>query len=414
MRIRALLAYSSLLLLSFLTTVQGAQTSAGINSYGTIIYSTQSLALKRYVGDDLLNKMDAATLASLFDMCQAWSWDAQKIQQARQIKPDFKALLYRCIKAIDNQSPEWQTALNGNWLLKDANGQLVYDTNYPSHYLVDIGNEQYQKWVANWTKENINQYGFDGVMADNSLYAWANEIFWTASTQPINPRTGTFWTNEEVRQALIQIHREIKNAIGSRILWCNGILEGYRFWRRYNEYMEFLNSSPMDAVCSEFLWHNGAWMSETEWLDSLNFLVFVQDNFLKQNPNRIFGAATSLDQLPTSCTKEQMLTYAFASTLLGIKTNQNYLTLSTADINFITQVIQPLFNIDVGAPINDYYVVSGTHVYARDFSNVKVLVNPTDVPYTIDLQNTFRTIDGRMISRITIENHVGVVLIRAS
>jgi len=413
MRIRVLLAYS-LLVLVFLTTVQGTQTSESINSYGTIIYTTQTLALKRYAPDDILKKMDATTLVSLFDMCQAWSWDAQKIQQARQIRPDFKALLYRCIKAISYQSVEWQKALDGNWLLKDVNGQLVYDTNYPSHYLVDIGNEQYQKWVANWSKENINQYGFDGVMADNSLYAWANEIFWTASTQPINPRTGTFWTNEEVGQALIQIHREIKNAIGSKILLCNGIMEGYRFWRRYKDYMEFLNGSPMDGFGSEFLWHNGVWMSEAEWLDSLNFLIFVQDNFLKQNLNRIFGAAVMLDQLPNNSTKEQMLTYAFASTLLGIKTNQNFLALSTADMSFTSQVIQPLFDIDIGAPINDYYVVAGTHVYARDFSNVKVLVNPTDMPYSIDLQNTFRTADGGMISRITIDDHTGVVLLRAS
>lgn len=303
-------------------------------------------------------------------------------------------------------------ALDGNWLLKDVNGQLVYDTHYPAHYLVDIGNEQYQKWVANWVRENIDQYGFDGVMADNSLYAWANEIFWTASTQPVNSRTGTSWTNEEVRQALIQIHKEIKNAIGFRMLWCNGIMEGYRFWRRYNEYMEFLNNSPMDGFGSEFLWQNGAWMSEAEWLDSLNFLVFVQDNFLKQNVNKMYGAACILDQLPTDCTKEQMLAYAFASTLLGIKTNRNYLALYTADVSFTTQVIQPLFDISIGAPINDYYVIPNSHVYARDFSNAKVLVNPTSNPYVINLQGTFRTLVGDLISEITMGSHTGIMLIR--
>jgi len=413
MRIHVLLAYS-LLLLGFSTTAQGAQTSESITSYGTIIYTTQALALKRYASDNILKKMDAATLASLFDMCQAWSWDAQKIQQARQIKPDFKALLYRCIKAISYQSPEWQMVLDGNWLLKDVNGQLVYDMNYPDHYLVDIGNEQYQKWVANWVKESIDQYGFDGVMADNSMYAWANEIFWTASTQPINPRTRTYWTNEEIRQALIQIHREIKNAIGSKILFCNGIMEGHRFWRRYNEYMQYLNGSPMDGFGSEFLWHNGAWMSEADWLDSLNFLIFVQDNFLKKNQDRIYGVGCALDQLPINCTRERMLTYAFASTLLGMKNNQNYLALFATDLNFTTHVVQPLFDIGIGAPLNDYYVVAGTHVYGRDFDNVKVLVNPTDTPYSIDLQNTFKTVDGGIISRITIEDYTGIVLIRTS
>lgn len=414
MRTRALLAYSLLVLLSLLITVQALPTSKSISSYGTITYSTQSIILKRCASTNI-QTMNATTLARLFDMCQAWSWDAQKIQQVRQTRPDFKALLYRCIKAITYQSDEWQMALDGNWLLKDSNGKLVYDVSYPNHYLVDIANQQYQKWVANWIKDNIDQYGFDGVMADNSLYTRADDIFWTASTQPINPRTGTTWTNEEVRQALIQIHTEIKNAIDSRILFCNGINEGYHFWRRYSEYMEFLLNSPFDGFGSEFLWYggDGAWMSETEWLDSLKLLVFVQDNFLKNNTNRIYGPTCILDlPLPTNCSKEKMATYAFASTMLGTKTNQNYFELSTEDVDFATNVIQPLFDINVGTPINDYYIIANTHVYARDFSNVKVLVNPTSDSFTVDLQGTFRTLDGKLISVITMENYTGIILIR--
>jgi hypothetical protein len=412
---KSVLLTTSLLAISFLVTAQAAQVSETINSHGTITYSTQSFALKRYASENLLRRMDAATLAYLFDMCQAWSWDSQKIQQVRQIKPNFKALFYRCIKAITYESGEWQTALDSNWILKDETGRLVYDTSYPTHYLVDIGNPQYQKWVANWINESISQYLFDGVMADNSLYSQANEIFWTASTQPINPRTGTFWTDVEVRQALIQIHIEIKNAIGSQILWCNGINEGYHFWRRYNGYIEFLLNSPFDGLGSEFLWFTGYgdWMSESEWINSLDLLVFIQSNFLAQDLNKLYGAACILDlPLPANCSKEKLTTYAFASTMLGIKTNQNYLALYTEDVDFTVNTIQPLFDIEFGAPVNDYYIVANTHVYARDFSNAKILVNPSSDSYVIDLQGTFKTLDDELVSEITIEDHSGIILLR--
>jgi len=420
MRKYVLLAYGLLVLLGFLITVQGLQMNRSITSNGTIDYSMRDIVIKRYTSPHFFNDTEAETIATLFDMCQASRWVAEKIRQVHGIRPDFKALLYRNLRAIYNYSGEWQMALDNNWILKDENGQLVYVTVYPTNYLVDIGNPQYQKWVVNWIKENINQYGFDGVMTDFSLHAWASEHFWNASASPINPRTGKSWKDEEIRQALIEVHKEIKNAISSNLLVCNGIFQGQRFWRRYDEYMEILSNSPLDGLVSEGLWYQykGTWMSEEEWLDSLNMLVWFQDNFLKEKPERIFVPGCKLEStvgdpypLPPNCSKEQMATYAFASTLLGAKNNQNYLAL-IADVNFTISIVQPLYNVDVGAPLSDYYIIADTHVYARDFSNVKVLVNPTSDSYVIGLRGMFKTIDGELVSEIVMERHTGVILIR--
>jgi len=424
MRKTILLAYGLLLLLGSLTEVQGLQIRTSINSYGTINYLMPDLVVKRFSDSRFFKDESAETVAKLFDMCQAKIWHREVIVQVHEIRQDFKALLYRNIRAIDNCSDEWQMALDNNWILKDENGQLVYVMMYPTKYLVDIGNPQYQKWVANWIKEN--QYGFDGVFADYSLNARASGHFYQASATPINPRTIEPWKDAEIRQALIEVHREVRNAIGSKLLVANGIYDGRRFWRAYDEYLELLSNSPIDGVMSEGLWYQyeGNWMSEEEWLNSLNFLVFVQDNFLEQKPERIFLPVCKLQKetgdpvgdpypLPPNCSKEQMATYAFASTLLGIKTNQNYLSL-LSDVNFAAQVIQPLHDIDVGAPLNDRYLVNGTHVYARDFRNVKVLVNPTSNSYFINLQGIFKTLDGELVSEITIENHTGIILARVS
>lgn len=423
-KIRALLVCGLLVPLGLSVSAQGLQTSESLKSYGIIEYSElmQSVMIKRYIGTSSFKGVDAETVAELFDMCQASKSAAEKIRQVHQMRRDFIGLLYRNIRVIRSYNEdEWQMALDNDWMLKDENGQLVYVTVYPDYYLVDIGNSDYQKWVANWIEENIEQYGFDGVFGDASLASWASKALREASAPPINPRTGDFWKDEEVRQALIEVHKEIKNAIGSKLLVCNGIRDGHRFWQRYDGFMEFLSNSPLDGVMSEELWYHykGDWMSEERWLESLDFLVFIQDNFLRGRPERVFVPVCKLQSipgdpypLPADCTKEQMVTYAFASTLLGVKNGQNYLGIF-ADADFITQAVQPLYDVEVGTSLNDYHIIESTHVYARDFSNVKVLVNPTPNPYVIDLQETFKTLDGEIVTEVTVEDHTGLILIKS-
>jgi len=419
-RIR-LTTYGLLIFLYLLTSVEGLQTSNRIGAFGKIEYSSHALALKRFTGSHYFGDMEANKIAELFDMSSEWWWDETRIRQVHQIRPDFKALLYRNIRAIYNtRLEEWQTAFENNWLLRDENGSYVYDTIYPRHSIVDIGNTSYQVWVANWIREHINEYGYDGVFADWSLNILASGEFSGASAIPINPRTGASWKDEEVKQALIQLHREIKKAIGSKVLVCNGIFVGSKFWRNYDGYTQFLLDSPLDGIMSEGLWYQyrGVWMTEENWLKSLNMLIWFQDNFLIGRPERVFVPTCKLESftgepypLPSDATKEQMATYAFASTLLSIKTNQTYFCLN-ADVNFTTRVVQPMYKVVVGSPVSDYYVINGTHVYVRDFSKMKVLVNPTSNSYMVDLQEAFKTFSGEIVTEITIEPHAGVILIK--
>ena len=74
---------------------------------------------------------------------------------------------------------------------------------------------------------------------------------------------------------------------------------------------------------------------------------------------------------------------------------------------------QSLFQIDLGSPLAAYYRVEATHVYARDFSKVKVLVNPTYDTYLVNLDGHYETFDGvKVTSPITIAPHTGIILKR--
>ena len=376
------------------------------------VLADSTVAVKRYT--NMHAWMHPGIFAELWDMGQISYGSEAVVKAIHQIRPDFKALLYRNIRAIyRHREDEWQMALNNDWILKDENGQLVYSTVYRTNYLVDIGNSEYQKWVANWIKEKID--GLDGVFADESVSVVASEHFWRTSAPPINPRTGDFWKNHEIGQALVAIHNEIKKAISPKLLVCNGIFQGCRFWRMQNRYNEFVANSPLDGIMSEGLWYQyeEVWMSEEQWLKCLEFLIFVQDNFL-MGTNRVFEIVCAVEkatgedeQLPPGCTKEQMVEYAFASTLLGIKTNQNYLGLAV-NPSFMKDVVQPLHDIDLGPPLGDYYKIKGTHVYARDFTNIKVLVNPTEDTFEVDLG--MRVINVQPHTGVGVDQETGEIL----
>jgi len=385
-----------------------------VGDFGRIFYST--LRMKSYTSAGVL---DAQDLAEYFDMCQASYGDGEKIQAVHKIRPDFKALLYRNFRAVYTYADEWDVFVAKGWVLRDVNGDYVYSTEYGSSYrLVDIGNPDYQVWVANWVKEYLDLYGFNGVFADNSLSASASELFWGVSARPINPRTASHWTDQEIRQAQIALHNKVKQAIGSRLLICNGIYYGSWFYEQYEGFVDVLQGSLMDGYMSEGIWYtyDRHWFSESEWLDSLNFLIWTQDHFLKERDSSAFvpvcklvGAEGDPYPLPSGCTKQQLFTYAFASTLLGVKTEKNYVGFS-AGTDFIREIAHPLFNIDVGKPLNPYYMVEGTHVYARDYTRIKVLVNPTDQPYTVILDKDYKTLDGQIVSSVSVQPHNGVIL----
>jgi hypothetical protein len=283
------------------------------------------------------------------------------------------------------------------------------------NYWIDFGNPSCQVWVANWIKHYLDEYGFDGVFADNSLAATAENWFWDVRARPINPRTGTYWTDSEIIAAELAYHTCVKQAIGSRLLICNGIWGGETFYEHQNTYAYVVASSPFDGYMSEGIWYryDGRWLSEEQWEKSLDFLIWTQGTGRIFTPVCSIGEADRILPMDRSIdTVRQMYTYALASTLLGIETNRNYLGSSGSEA-FFRQIAKPL-HIDVGEPTSSYYVIDGTRVYARDFTEVKVLVNPSDEAYSVIFDKGYETLSGQVVSSVRMESHSGLVLIDRS
>lgn len=343
-----------------------------------------------------------------------------KVEEIHQIRPDVVCLLYRNMRAIKEDTPEFQMAVNGNWILKDSKGQLIRETVY-SGVAVDKGNLDYQEWVADWIKSYLDQHGFDGVYTDRNLYNTIWFAFWgTTWTSgetgpPINPRTGQVYTDAEYTADQIALTNKVKDRIYPKLLVCNGIIQGQRFFQY--RLADTLLNTRLDGVVSEYLFSNdeyAQWYSESNWKASLDYVAWLEKNFLSRNKIFLPGMshANSPSTLPAGCTQEQYMTYAFASLSLAAKNlSQYYPYLGDGSQYGMQDYPQSLVQLNLGKPINDYYVVTGTHVYARDFSKTKILVNPTSQSYSISLNGSYVTLDGASVKfPLVLNAHTGMIL----
>jgi hypothetical protein len=404
------------LLLSFVTAVSLAGTGSftwKTTSFGAINYPRMSC--RRFLYE--YGMFSPELYAQKVDMyiCHFDETSQGEIQQIHALRPDLICLLYRNMREVYESASEYQTFVNNGWLLKDTNGNYVH-TDYLTNWMVDVGNPEYQRWLANWVKGYLDGYSFNGAYLDNCLPS--REMLWgQLSNEPINPRTGNYWTSDEFRQAVIALVNKVKDTVGDRLVVGNGIFKGRFFNDASRNYASLLLQSRIDGIVSEG-WlsalDSADWYSEQDWQDSVDLVVWLENNFLSrgklfmpicENAGPTDG---SNPVLPAGCTKEQYVTYCFASLLLGAETSgANCLFFGRYTIE---DYPQSLFRFDLGSPLGAYYTVQGTHVYARDFSNVKVLVNPTYQTYSIDLDGNYTTLNGQTVTSISVEPHTAIAL----
>jgi len=391
--------------------------NAMIASTGMITYSATTI--RRMLWDGGLLFPPIQTYAEKADMYMNGFTQAYKIPQIHAQNPNVICLLYRNARAIYTSSAEYQMFVDNGWLLKDPNGAFIYSTVFPSQRMVDEGNPDYQQWVANWLKGYLDQYGYDGVFLDDCVPS--TETLWgTSPTPAINPRTGQPWTDQEFKEAVIALVNKVKDTIGSRLVVCNGIWHGERFFGYRNQlYIEWLTQSKIDGVESE-AWlmdrDEKVWYSESKWKKSIDFAVWLENNFLNESGKVFTPVCQNVapynkqgESLPANTTKQQYALYCFASLLLAASSDSHYLNFGY----YVDDYVDSLFKIELGSPLNNYYIIDGTHVYARDFSTVKVLVNPTDQSYSVNLSGNYETFDGTPVtSPMTLAPHTGMILRR--
>jgi hypothetical protein len=405
-----------------------------IEGTGTVHYPSSKIGI--YESSWNFKEYNANTIASTFDMSQSW-WVGNppdpndysaKMNQVHALNPDYKFLLYRnCMSIYSYWVDEWNYAKSQGWLLKDAYGNYVTESNWgwSENYMVDITNKSYQQWLGAKVKSWLDQYPpFDGVMADNSLKYSAQEFAFASNTRPINPLTSTYFTDMEILDGCAGMLNAIIDTVGpNKLAVANGIWSGF-VWNSSDGdgYRYVLSKVPrLKGLGSEgcFRPYSDQWYSETDWLSSINMVSWVQNNFLNAS-GRYFIVGCPANPLPNGATTEQVMMYGFCSMLLSIRysspQNSIYFAVdywNTTKYPTELQLAQRLRSLDLSEPLGDYFKITSTSLYARDFAKSKVLVNPSGLSYTVTLEGSYKTINDSVVSgSLTVYAHSGVILFK--
>jgi hypothetical protein len=292
-----------------------------------------------------------------------------------------------------------------NWVLKGQNGAYVYETRFGYNF-ADIGNPSYQQWIANWIYNDVTTQGFNGVFCDGGLNAYVGELWEFASSPPINPRTGTVWTDQQLQDAYVGLLNAIRAKLGNSLLIVvNGIWDGSRFQAHEAGYEYILGHTNVNGIMGEGWWsqfNQAQWYSEATWKSSLDSLVTLESYFVKGSSSKMFIPCCYIDcsgaaSLPAGASTTQVARYGYASTLLGIQSSSDYL-LMTNTPSRLQDYYTHYFSLNIGAPLGSYSIVPNTHVYQRSFSNALVLVNPTSTAYNVPLNGHYTDLNGAAVS----------------
>ncbi len=349
-----------------------ASDTAQIPTSGSIIYAHASktdtrappikLSRKLLVSYGTRSPLSQDLIAHMakFDLMDTDFEIGPDVKKIKAINPSIRILGYKDAIAMNTAMEDWnEVNTHEDWFLHDLNGnRLVIKGG--EWYCMDISSEGWRQHYADYVKEKIDLYGFDGVFADD---VWTHLFIdsWTVPSQDVPDwnyivNDYTYW-QIQMREFL----SNVKSRIGNTLLIYNG---------PSNIYLDVSDGKMME----NFVFRRPA-------LDDINDLAEISatGKYYLASPYSI-----------PKDTRENFL-FAFCSFLLGANDPNAYF--SWKNIYAESQGYYPQMDFDFGVSVERYYLVQGA-LYSRDFGHAKVFVNLSEtVTYTVEVEGQSYTLE---------------------
>jgi hypothetical protein len=355
-----------------------------------------------HVADDLhYSRSEAVALARRFDVLTALPISFEKYVGAmRRVNPRLKLLAYTnatfANRAIAAAAPEDQFA-------HDAQGRRITSRGF-GQYLMEPSSPGWQRRSVQLCASLVARSGYDGCLLDMLGMAVFSPHY--VSSLPVNPATGSTYTERQWRRALIDLAAKFGQHRPALTYAGNAVGNAYRYWVAGVSSRPIVRSLP-GALMEDFL--RGArdaadsFPVGKDW--KRNFAV-VRD-FAASDRTGLF-----LTKLWVSASPRQVRTwegYALATFLLAADAHQ-YIGFTDGRSKAAVAGRDLPFRVrrHIGRPTSAVHVSHG--VYRRHFQRGQVAVNPTVRPHRILLHGTYRTLDGTLVRRVLLAPHSGEVL----
>jgi len=282
-----------------------------------------------------------------------------------------------------------------DWILSDLRGNfLIWDDNPLATWFMDIGNPAYQDyWIAHVLEAaqagSSAEDGWDGIYIDNVQIS-----FWSQLAN------NTLYPSEEAyEEAAYRFLSRISAAFQSR-----GIPILINLWLRpepihpFAEWLSLVDGVKIEHFVST--WSTG-FHDEATWERQVSYLEAI---------GRAGRIATVYPKFADD--NLQARYYGLASFLLGQQGTASYFYYQIGnDYQFTPPLWFDEWALNVGSPLGDRYLAQG--VWQRDYTNAKVLVNPSATQtFAIQIEEGYHIPGGQPVTAIIMAPHTGAILLR--
>jgi hypothetical protein len=391
-----------------------AATSLGISGSASAVLSTTAFPvttsnIHRFVGihtmvSHTFTQSELTAIGGQNDIVVALPIQVNKYGAAlRAVNPNIRFFVYQ--NGMFAQSDQG-SAFPNSWYLKSATGAKIQsksNKNYlmnPFSTAVSGPDAGWAAYVADRCASKLAQAPLASGCYLDQMSSAGNTDFVTSL--PVNPQTGKLFTMPAYMAAV----NLVGNAAAAKApIIGNSYESGFRY---YNNLDNTVDQSAMGLFEAEH------WMGAVQPRDSQTLSKWKMDvQMLIDSQADGHGVLANFEDMSTNL--DQWQAYTVASMLLGDNGH--------VWINFESsgssgpqawQLDTPLMNAPLGSPTQTYATVDGYlsgGVYQRDFTNGRVLVNPTSASVTVDLGQMMTTPTGTQVSTVTMAPFSGAVLL---
>ena len=313
---------------------------------------------------------------------------------------NLKVLMYVDMMGSDTRDPTGESdwagyaeakAHHADWFLRDARGSPLVFKDYPTGFVMDVGDSAYQNAGIARVTRNASTRGFDGVFLDdaNASLRW---VVVGGSAACVKYPTTARW-QAAVYAFLSNVAPRLHAAGLLVVANIGGSTIKPGLWQKWN--------GPIDGAMEESFTDGGTGP------DSL-----ANGRWLPKFRHALWSEATGKISLDHAVTANRVgARYALATMLLAAR-GQN---LFSASIGYSREVWWPEYATanSLGRPLGAYRVLR-SGVYRRDFTNGVVLVNPGPQATTrVRLRGTYSGSGLAKVTAVSLAPTSGVVLTKS-
>jgi len=334
------------------------------------------------------NDSDAPAIASKYDIIITSISKASAVSTMKSLKPSMKAFYYR--DALTYGSTYYVLDVN--------TGKRIVNAKW-GWYLRDISNDRYRNDLTNSVVSTLgSNTQFDGVHLDDCwLSIKANEFYQEGTSTPPTLPSNLVSNWQTYMTSLIQ---RVKSAVGSKLVIINASPWASNYVAQCD--------GQVDEGFGHANWDNPTYfLSQSSWVYHVNTLASVSAN------SKYYLTQSGVKDGTTQEQVNDLVLYCFASFLMGAPTNNNayakhYFCPSLRYSNYYWYLD---WERNLGNAIGNYYQISGTNFYRRDFEKGIVLVNPTTQTGKVVLEKAYCNLAGQTVSEIDLLDHKGMILL---